>query len=100
VTWAPDYATVAEVKSYLRITDTDDDVMLALWVTAASRAVDKHCGRQFGTVATSEDRIYDAHYDSHIGAWVVQADDLYNGTNVTVVGPNSEAITDIRVRAG
>lgn len=93
MTWAPDYATTAEVKSYLRITDTDDDVLLALWVTAASRAVDKHCGRQFGQVATSEDRVYEAHFDSHIGCWVVQVDDLY-GSTVTVTGPNSQAITD------
>jgi hypothetical protein len=93
VTWAPDYATVGEVKQYLRILDTDDDVLLALWVTAASRAVDRHCGRQFGQTATSEPRTYEAHFDSHIGCWVVQVDDLY-GSTITVTGPDSQAITE------
>lgn len=93
MTWAPDYATTAEVKSYARITDGLDDVMLALFVTAASRAVDNYCGRQFGQASTSEDRIYEAHFDSHIGCWVVQVDDLY-GSTITVTGPDSQAITD------
>lgn len=93
MTWAPDYCTVPDVKGYLRISDTADDVLLGLWVTAASRAVDKNCGRQFGQVATSEDRVYEAHFDSHIGCWVVEVDDLY-GSTITVTGPDSHAITD------
>lgn len=96
MTWAPDYATTAEVKSYLRITDADDDVLLALWGTAASRAVDNYCGRQFGQVATSEDRVYEAHFDSHIGCWVVQVDDLF-GSTITVTGPDSQTITDVEL---
>jgi hypothetical protein len=93
VTWAPDYCTSSELKSYLRIDDDADDVFIALWITAASRNVDDFCGRQFGTVDEAEDRTYSAHYDKHIGAWVVQADDLY-GDDITVVGPNAETITD------
>lgn len=96
MTWAPDYATTADVKSYLRINDTADDVLLALWITAASRAVDNFCGRQFGTVAVAESRTYEARWDSHISCWVVQIDDVYNGT-ITVTGPNSEAITDFEL---
>lgn len=95
--WAPDYCTVADVKGYLRITDTADDVLLAAWVTAASRAVDKNCGRQFGQVATAEDRTYEAHFDSHIGCWVVQVDDLYDASGLTVTGQDGQSITDFEL---
>jgi hypothetical protein len=94
VTWAPDYATTADVKSYLRINDTADDVLLALWITAASRAVDNYCGRQFGQVATTETRTYEAHFDPHIDCWVMDIDDLYDSTGLTITGPDSQAITD------
>lgn len=97
MTWAPDYATTTDVKSYLRINDTTDDVLLALWITAASRAVDNYCGRQFGQVATSETRTYPARYDSHINAWVVDIDDVYDSTGLTVTGPDSQAITDFEL---
>lgn len=49
MTWAPDYCTVAELKTHLRVTDSDDDTPLAISVTAASRAVDHACNRQFGS---------------------------------------------------
>jgi hypothetical protein len=35
VTWKPDYVTSAELKSYLRITDTNDDTLVALWTPRA-----------------------------------------------------------------
>jgi hypothetical protein len=109
VTWAPDYCTVAEVKSYLRIDDTDDDVLLGLWVTAASRAVDKHCGRQFGQVASTETREYrpdrsDHHHDHYrqwwpywthyLGAHVYQIDDLMDVDDLTVIDADANVITD------
>lgn len=94
MTWAPDYCTVDEVKSYLRIGDTSDDVLLALWVTAASRAVDKHCGRQFGQVGSSETREYRAEWDTHTSCWVAQIDDVYDSTGLTVTGPDSQGVTD------
>lgn len=111
MTWAPDYATVGEVKQYLRILDTDDDVLLALWVTAASRAVDKHCGRQFGQVAAAETREYrpeDSHHhrhhqlyrgwwpywNHHLGAYVYQIDDILDVDDLTVIDANANVITD------
>lgn len=44
----PDYVTLAEFKAWLRIDDDADDAELGRHITAASRAVDDHCGRQFG----------------------------------------------------
>lgn len=94
MTWAPDYATTADVKSYLRITDTDDDALIALWITAASRAVDNHCGRQFGQVATVETREYKAQWDRHLGAYVTQIDDVQDIDDLTVVDSSANVLTD------
>jgi Phage gp6-like head-tail connector protein len=93
MTWAPDYVTLAELKSYLRISDTDDDAQLALYITAASRAVDDYAHRQFGKVATTEARVYPARWDRHRGRWVVEVDDLQTTTGL-VVQIGGVAVTD------
>jgi hypothetical protein len=56
--WAPDYCTAAELKTHLRITDTDDDTPLGISITAASRAVDHACNRQFGQTSPAAARYY------------------------------------------
>ena len=48
MTWAPDYITVEDLRAYARIPDDADDEQLALAISAASRAVDRFTGRQFG----------------------------------------------------
>lgn len=53
----PDYCTKAEVKALLGITDTVDDTAIDLAITAASRAIDGWCLRQFGS-ATAQTREY------------------------------------------
>jgi hypothetical protein len=45
------YATLAQVKSALRITDTIDDALLNTAISAASRYVDGYCGRTFDAAA-------------------------------------------------
>lgn len=42
-----DYATIEDLKTYLRISDTADDAILALSITAASRAIDRSCNQTF-----------------------------------------------------
>lgn len=79
--WKPDYVTSADLKSYLKIDDTDDDAQIAMAITAASRAVDRATNRQFGLVAAPEARKYTARYDRDLCRWVVDIDDLQ-----TVVG--------------
>lgn len=74
--WAPDYVTTAEMRGFLRISDSDDDDELALAITAASRAVDQDTGRQFGVVGSAEERFYTARYDRDRCRWVVDIDDL------------------------
>jgi hypothetical protein len=84
--WAPDYLTTAEVKSFLRIetADTADDALIAVAISAASRAVDNHCNRQFGVVATPEERFYTPRYDYERGAWMVDVDDFMTATALVV----------------
>lgn len=43
----PLYATLDELKSGLKITDTDRDTRLARNLASASRSIDKTCGRRF-----------------------------------------------------
>lgn len=90
--WAPDYVTLAALKLYLRITDTADDADLAVAITAASRAIDDHCNRQFGKVAAAEARVYTARPDYERGVWVVDIDDLDDVTGLVVMAGTS-AIT-------
>lgn len=94
MSWEPDYCTLAEAKSYLRIDDAADDVLLATWITTASRAVDGFCGRQFGKVDTLQARTFLSVWDCHIGLYVVEIDDLMDLTGATVVDADALAVTD------
>jgi len=83
--WDIDYATLAELKHFIRVpeNDTEDDVELALALTAASRAVDRNCFRQFGKSDVAEDRYYTAKRDRELGT-VIRIDDITDATGLTV----------------
>jgi hypothetical protein len=83
--WAPDYVTLPALKTYLRIGDTVDDADLAIDITAASRAIDDHCNRQFGKVVAAEARVYTPRPDYERGVWVVDIDDLDDVTGLAVL---------------
>lgn len=74
--WAPDYVTLVAQKAFMRITDADDDAEISVNITAASRAIDDHCNRQFGKTDAPEQRLYTAWYDYERCRWVVDIDDL------------------------
>lgn len=98
--WAPDYTSVAALKAYVRIPilDTQDDVQLALAVTAASRAVDNATNRQFGLVAAPEARYYTADYDSCERRYTVEIDDLMVVTGASISADGSgDGVYDIPV---
>lgn len=84
--WELDYATLAELKHYVKIPDddTEDDAELALDLTAASRAVDRACLRQFGKSAAAEDRYFTAQWDRWLQAWVIRVDDITDSTGLTL----------------
>lgn len=82
--WAPDYITVSELSDYLSLTTNDDDTYLSLAASAASRAVDRRCGRQFGTTTSAVERHYQAEYDRHAGVVVVETDDIAAAAGLVV----------------
>lgn len=85
MSWAPDYVAVADLRSFLRIPDQDDDAELALAIATASRAVDLHCNRQFGRVEQAEQRHYPARWSHLTDCLVLAIDDLMT-TDDLVVG--------------
>lgn len=76
MSWAPDYCTPDELAAYVRINDSADDVQISLAISAASRAVDRSTGRQFGQVAAPELRYFKAARDTRNRCWQVDVDDL------------------------
>ena len=92
MTWAPDYTTAAQLKSYLRIDSAADDAFIAAWITTVSRNVDDYCGRQFGQVATAEARTYTPVWDRHLGKFVAEIDDIQDTTGFVVVDSNGYAV--------
>ena len=54
------YATLAELKGYVGISDAADDVTLQLALDAASLQVDQFCDRTFAADATVTTRLYAA----------------------------------------
>ena len=55
-----DYCELADIKAALSISDTNDDTMLSLAITAASRAIDGYTNRAFGQDDTAVARYYAA----------------------------------------
>jgi hypothetical protein len=82
--WEPDYITAAQLKSAVRILDTNDDAELGFAISAASRAIDDHTDRQFGLLATPATRYYSGSYDDEMKRWVVYIDDLMTTTDLVV----------------
>lgn len=77
--WVPASASAAELASHLGVTV---DSQMAPATEAASRAIGKACGRQFGLLSSSEFRWYAADYLR--GSWTVEIDDLMTTTGLTV----------------
>lgn len=83
--WKPDYTTLALLKAQVRVTDTADDVAFAAAITAASRAIDHECGRQFGVVSPAVSRTYSADCNYWIdGQAAVSIDDLSHSAGLGV----------------
>lgn len=95
--WAPDYVSADELAGFLRIDDDDDDAELARAATASSRAVDRHCNRQFGLVAAPEARYYTARWSTSRCLWLVAVDDLMTETGLEVATEQHTAGTYVAV---
>lgn len=91
--WRPDYITLAQFKAYKTIDDTIDDAELSGAITAASRAIDNGCGRQFGKVDAPEQRFYTPKYNARRGRWSAAIDDLQSAVGL-VVTVDGVTVTD------
>lgn len=94
--WAPDYTTVTDLKTFTRVTSSADDAVLTLAITAASRAVDQFCNRQFGLVAEPEERSYTAEWDRRKVRWIIPIDDVMIVTGFTAEVEAGELTTSFR----
>jgi hypothetical protein len=96
MTWAPDYASLSDLKAFVGgIDDTDDDVSLQAALSGASRAIDGFAGRQFGVLSAAAPRYYSGRWDSTSCRWVVDIDDLMSTTNLLVkTDPSVEGTFD------
>ena len=70
------YATLAEVKAALRISDTVDDSLLELAIESASREIEGHCERVFYDVGTAT-RVFVPD-----NGFIAQIDDLQSLTTL------------------
>lgn len=90
-----DYCTADELKAFMRISDTVDDVPVGLAVTAASRAVDQLANRAFGQDDPAVARIAKASYhpapgDEFYGRWTVDPDADISDTDGLVVKTDAD----------
>lgn len=82
--WKPPYAQLAQMRDWLRIreiADTDDDALLKLKISAASRGVDGSCHRQFGKEDLPVARTYRPRWSRTFGCHVAEIDDIMDLTD-------------------
>lgn len=91
--WKPDYATLTQLKSHVRVQDDADDVELTDALSSASRAVDGATARQFGLLDAAATWYYTAGYNRHMRVWIVLVDDVATTAGM-VVTVDGVAVTD------
>jgi len=69
------YITVPELKDWVALNDTVDDIKIERAITAASRAIDNHCERRFWQFTGA--RLFDT-----CDQWILDIDDLVSVTTL------------------
>jgi hypothetical protein len=82
--FAGDYCTADDLKAHLRISDTNDDAALGVAITAASRAIDHECNRQFGLTGSAVARLYTFRRVFIEGRAALALDDLQTSVGLAV----------------
>ena len=82
------YASLAEVKAALRISDNVDDSLLEMAVESASRLIDGYAGRQFYSSGTA------IRYFVALDDFNVEVDDLANGTVTVTTAQDADGVFD------
>lgn len=75
----PSYASLADVKEFLKISDTRDDAELLKRLPAATRRVEKDCGRRFWTTNGVSARTYRARHPE-----LLMVDDIATTTGLII----------------
>jgi hypothetical protein len=96
------YATLAEIKAYMSISDNTDNDLLENLVESASRSIDRIANRRFYLDATASARLYRAYsnifvFVDDIGTTsnlVVAIDENGNGTYSKTLTLNTDYILD------
>lgn len=96
------YATLAEAKGFLSISDSVDDTLLENMIESASRSIDRIANRRFYLDSTASARQYRVSspvilYTDDIGTTtglIVQTDDDGDGTFETTLTLNTDYIMD------
>jgi len=96
------YATLAEIKAYMSISDNTDNDLLENLVESASRSIDRIANRRFYLDATASARLYRAYsnifvFVDDIGTTsnlVVKTDEDGNGTYSKTLTLNTDFILD------
>lgn len=101
--WKPDYVALEDAKKWVRLktTDTLDDAEIEIIISTASRAVDRHCNRQFGKTAGAETRYYTPWFDDERLRWIADVDDFMSTTGlvVTIGGVTTTTFTKEPINA-
>ena len=79
------YATLAELKSRIGISDTNDDTKLNSALSSASRGIEKICLRQFNDAGVTSTRRYRTRF-----AGYVDVDDFNTTTGLIIAVDNSD----------
>jgi hypothetical protein len=105
--WAPAYATVDELREFVRIDDGADDTVIEGAIEAASRLIDHACDprpdhfRQFGKTDTVEARYFTAtrrgYGAAYAGEVVAVCDDLATPQGLVVTVGFTDAVDVIGV---
>ncbi len=88
------YASVAQLKSALRLTDSIDDSMLTLAATSASEVIDSYCGRSFGAGTVAVARSFSAKKSNH-----VEIDDAGTAPVFVKYAPNRDGDYSVTIDA-
>ena len=96
------YATLAEIKAYMSISDSTDDSLLENLVESASRSIDRIANRRFYLDATASARLYRAYSNIFVfvddigttSSLVVKTDEDGNGTYSKTLTLNTDFILD------
>jgi hypothetical protein len=93
--WAPDYVDAAQLEDFVRA--NPDDIFLPTYGTAASRAVDGFCNRQFGRLLLPTTWTYDGHRAARLpsGRWLLHIDDVQDVTGLTVTVDGAAAAAGV-----